>query len=202
MKATSWKHTHMQKDINLLVDLFILKYIYISDKMIKISGKVDKPNTSNGFSSDISFFIQELLKFEKVLSRIKNEILLLNLLKVFGLSTFPLIFIIYMVVSVNGLGDRVQFQVLSCQRLKKMVLDVALLNTQHCKVWIKGKVCNPRKGIAPSTTPLCRAFGSPSTTVANFVYLLLYSLHNGLALLHKYTSTECTNQCDTYEVNG
>ena len=28
-----------------------------SDKMIKISGKVDKPNTYNGFSSDISFFI-------------------------------------------------------------------------------------------------------------------------------------------------
>ena len=28
-----------------------------SDKMIKISGKVDKPNTYNGFSRDISFFI-------------------------------------------------------------------------------------------------------------------------------------------------
>ena len=30
-----------------------------SDKMIKISGKVDKPNTYNGFRSNISFFIQE-----------------------------------------------------------------------------------------------------------------------------------------------
>ena len=29
-----------------------------SDKMIKISGKVDKPNTYNGFSSYNSFFIQ------------------------------------------------------------------------------------------------------------------------------------------------
>ena len=29
-----------------------------SDKMIKINGKVDKSNTHNGFSSDISFFIQ------------------------------------------------------------------------------------------------------------------------------------------------
>ena len=46
---------------------YIYIYIYIvwkmvyfgkSDKMIKISGKVDKPNTYNGFSGDISFFIQ------------------------------------------------------------------------------------------------------------------------------------------------
>ena len=29
-----------------------------SDKMIKISGKLDKPNTYNGFSCDISFFNQ------------------------------------------------------------------------------------------------------------------------------------------------
>ena len=35
---------------------------------------------------------------------------------------------------------RVQFQVKSYQRLKKMVLDASLLNTQYYKVWIKGKV--------------------------------------------------------------
>ena len=29
-----------------------------TDKMIKISGKVDKLNTYNGFSSNIPFFIQ------------------------------------------------------------------------------------------------------------------------------------------------
>ena len=29
-----------------------------SDKMIKINGKVDKSNSYNGFSSNISFFIQ------------------------------------------------------------------------------------------------------------------------------------------------
>ena len=34
----------------------------------------------------------------------------------------------------------VQFQVESYQRLKKMVLDATLLNTQHYKVRIKGKV--------------------------------------------------------------
>ena len=32
-----------------------------SDKMIKISGKVDKSNAFNGFSGNISFFIQESL---------------------------------------------------------------------------------------------------------------------------------------------
>ena len=29
---------------------------------------------------------------------------------------------------------------LSYQRLKKLVLDASLLNTQHYKAWIKGKV--------------------------------------------------------------
>ena len=29
-----------------------------SDKMIKITGKVDKPNTEDGLRSDISLFIQ------------------------------------------------------------------------------------------------------------------------------------------------
>ena len=37
-------------------------------------------------------------------------------------------------------GRWVQSQVESLQRLKKMVLDAALLNTQHYKVMIKGKV--------------------------------------------------------------
>ena len=37
-------------------------------------------------------------------------------------------------------GTGVQSQVKSYQRLKKMELDAALLNTQYCKIWIKGKV--------------------------------------------------------------
>ena len=35
----------------------------------------------------------------------------------------------------------------------KMVLDASLLNTQHYKLRIKGKWSNPRKGVAPSSTP-------------------------------------------------
>ena len=40
---------------------------------------------------------------------------------------------------------RVQFQVESYQRLKIMVLDAALLNTQYCKVQIKSKVEQSRE---------------------------------------------------------
>ena len=39
----------------------------------------------------------------------------------------------------------VQSQVESYQRLKKMVLDTALLNTQHYKVGIKNKVKQSRE---------------------------------------------------------
>ena len=39
----------------------------------------------------------------------------------------------------------VQSQVESYQRLKKMILDVTLLNTQHYKVRIKGKVEHSRE---------------------------------------------------------
>ena len=56
-----------------------------------------------------------------------------------------------------------------------MVLDASLLNTQHYKVRIKGKVEQSREGVAP---PLHLgvvaiekgAFGLPSTMVANFTY--------------------------------
>ena len=66
-------------------------YIYIcgemvdfgeSDKMIKISGKVDKSNTYNGFNGNISFFVNrrtlsDFIESSEVLL-IKNEILPLN----------------------------------------------------------------------------------------------------------------------------
>ena len=45
----------------------------------------------------------------------------------------------------KSLYPRVQSQVESYQRLKKMVLDISLLNTQHYKVWIKGQVEQSRE---------------------------------------------------------
>ena len=52
-----------------------------------------------------------------------------------------------------------------------MVLDASLLNAQHIKVRIKGKVEQFREGVAPSPTPIEQgAFRSPSTIVANFTF--------------------------------
>ena len=64
---------------------------------------------------------------------------------------------------------------------EKMVLDTSLLNTQHYKVRIKGKVeLSMEKS---SALPLHfsvvaiekRAFGLPSTTVANFTFKYIMS---------------------------
>ena len=59
-----------------------------------------------------------------------------------------------------------------------MVLVTSLLNTQHYKVRIKGKMEQSRK--RSDTLPIgvvaiekC-AFGSLSTTVAHFIYIYLY----------------------------
>ena len=40
-------------------------------------------------------------------------------------------------------------------KTKKMVLDASLLNTQHYKIRIKGKVEQSREGVAPSPTLWC-----------------------------------------------
>ena len=52
-------------------------------------------------------------------------------------------------VFANGPVAWVQSQVESYQRLKKMVLDAALLNIQHYKVRIKGKVDESRERSSP-----------------------------------------------------
>ena len=61
-----------------------------------------------------------------------------------------------------------------------MVLDATLLNTQHYKVWIKGKVKQFKK--RSCTLPLHLGvvaiekgvFMLPSIIVTNFIYLLIY----------------------------
>ena len=34
-------------------------------------------------------------------------------------------------------------------KTQNMVLDASLLNTQHYKIWVKGKWSNPGKGVVP-----------------------------------------------------
>ena len=77
-------------------------------------------------------------------------------------------------VFADGPGDLGSILGRVIPKTQKMVLDATLLNTQQYKVRIKGKVEQSRER---SSAHLCvvaiekGAFGSPSTTVANFTYL-------------------------------
>ena len=58
-------------------------------------------------------------------------------------------------------------------KTQKLVFDAALLNTQHYKVRIKGKVEQSREWVVPSLTPRCSSYwkgasGSLSTKIDNF----------------------------------
>ena len=58
--------------------------------------------------------------------------------------------------SVHQYSRRTGFNPKSCHtKDSKMVLDTSLLNTQHYKIWIKGKWINIGKRVAPSHTPRC-----------------------------------------------
>ena len=77
----------------------------------------------------------------------------------------------------NGPGDLGSIPGRVIPKTQKMVLDASLLNTQHYKVRIKGKVEQSREGVAPSPGVVAiekGAFGLPSTMVANFTYLYIY----------------------------
>ncbi len=50
-------------------------------------------------------------------------------------------------------------------KTQKMVLDASLLNTQHYKVRIKGKVEPSREGVAPSPTSWCSSYRKGSLRV-------------------------------------
>ena len=70
-------------------------------------------------------------------------------------------------------------------KTQKMVLDASLLNTQHYKVRIKGKVEQSREGVAPSPTPWCSSYRKGSLRVTldygrqlyfTFIYTNTYTL--------------------------
>ena len=64
-------------------------------------------------------------------------------------------------VFANGLGDRGSIPGQVIPKIQKMVLDAALLSTQHVEQSLHLSVVAIEK----------RAFGSPSTKFANFTYL-------------------------------
>ena len=85
-------------------------------------------------------------------------------------------------VFTNSEGDQGSIPCRVISKTQKMVLDAALLNTQHYKVRIKGKVEKYRE--RSSALPLHLhvvanekgAFGTPSTTVANFTFFYIHMI--------------------------
>ena len=67
-------------------------------------------------------------------------------------------------VFANGPGDLGSIPGRVIPKTQKMVL-ASLLNTQHYKVRIKGKVEQSREGVAPSPTPWCSSYRKGSLRV-------------------------------------
>ena len=65
----------------------------------------------------------------------------------------------------NGPGDLGSIPGRVIPKTQKMVLDASLLNTQHYKVRIKGKVEQSREGVATSSTPWCSSYRKGSLRV-------------------------------------
>ena len=68
-------------------------------------------------------------------------------------------------VFANGPGDLASIPGRVIPKTQKMVLDASLLNTQHYKVRIKGKVEQSREGVAPSLTHWCSSYRKGSLRV-------------------------------------
>ena len=83
-------------------------------------------------------------------------------------------------VFANGPGDRDSISGWSHTNESKMVLDAALLNSQHYKVWIKGKRNNPGKGVGMSPTPQCsnyckkRLWVTLDNSQTTYIYIYIY----------------------------
>ena len=78
----------------------------------------------------------------------------------------------------NGPGDLGSIPGRVIPKTQKMVLDASLLNTQHYKVRIKGKVEQSREGVAPSPTHWCSSYRKGSLQVTldygRQLYLYIY----------------------------
>ena len=83
-------------------------------------------------------------------------------------------------VFANGPGDLGSIPGRIIPKTQKMVLDASLLNTQHYKVRIKGKVEPSREGVAPSPTSWCSSYRKGSLRVTlDYGRQLYFLLHPG-----------------------
>ena len=81
-------------------------------------------------------------------------------------------------VFANGPGDLGSIPGRVIPKTQKMVLDASLLNTQHYKVRIKGKVEQSWEGVAPSPTSWCSSYRKGSLRVTLNYGRQLYLLTN------------------------
>ena len=88
-------------------------------------------------------------------------------------------------VFANGPGDLGSVPGWVIPKTQKMVLDASLLNTQHYKVRIKGKVEQSREGVVPSPSPWCSSYrkGSLRVTLDYGRQLYFYFYVASVALL-------------------
>ena len=86
-------------------------------------------------------------------------------------------------VFANGPGDLGSIPGRVIPKTQKMVLDASLLNTQHYKVRIKGKVEQSREGVAPSPTHWCSSYRKGSLRVTLdygrqlYLYIYIYKVN-------------------------
>ena len=80
------------------------------------------------------------------------------------------------IVFANSPGDRSSIPGWVIPKTQKMVLVTSLFNTQHYKVWIKGKSSNPGKWVMLFSTPWCSSYwkGSFRGTL-DYSRLILYT---------------------------
>ena len=105
-------------------------------------------------------------------------------------------------VFANGPGDQGLIPGRVIPKTQKMVLDAFLLNTQHYKVRIKGKVEQSREGVATSPTPWCSSYRKGNLRVTldygRQLYLLTcikmhLALNNLRRLMYHKTKPNQTN---------
>ena len=92
-------------------------------------------------------------------------------------------------VFANGPGDQGSIPGRVIPKTQKMVLDAALLNTQHYKVRIKDKIVQSREGVVPSFTPWCRSNRKGSLWVNHRLWLP--TLLHGMQILHHLQDFIC-----------
>ena len=84
-------------------------------------------------------------------------------------------------VFAHGPGDLGSVPGRDIPKTQKMVLDAALLNTQHCKERIKGKVEQSRERSSAPPTPWCSSYRKRSLPVAldfgrklHYIYIYIF----------------------------